>query len=187
VENLVIIGASTGGTKVLTDLFASLPRLRAAVVVVQHMPQYINQTFANSLNKAASMPVKIARENDMLESGSVLLAPSGAHLKITPNRRVHLSDDPPVNFVRPSIDVTMQSVKRMAPDGRLVGVVLTGMGRDGADGLSYLKSIGGITIAQDKASSAVFGMPSEAFKTGKVDHVLPPLEIARLLARLVGE
>lgn len=184
--NLVLIGASTGGPKVLPELFALLPPLDACILVVQHMPQYINASFISTLGKYAAMPVVLARERSALEAHRILVAPSGTHCTIDSAHRIRLTIDPEVNYVRPAVDVTMQSVRRATERQIIAGVVLTGMGVDGAAGLRHLKGLGGITFAQDQASSAVFGMPAAAIKMGVADYVLNPPQIAHELARLLA-
>jgi two-component system chemotaxis response regulator CheB len=183
-DNLVIIASSTGGPSAINILVKDMGRINACVIIVQHMPLYINESFVRSLAKLTPMSLRIAEMNDPLIQGQILVAPSARHCVIAENGRIVLSDERPVNFVRPSADVTMLSVTPRTVLGRLAAVVLTGMGRDGATGLAYMKGLGAVTIAQDKASSAVYGMPAEAFKTGKVDQVLPIEKIGPVLARL---
>ena len=183
-DNLVIIASSTGGPAALNTLIKDMGRINACVVIVQHMPKYINESFIRALAKINPMTIRMAEANDTLAQGHILVAPSGVHSVITEKGKILLSDDPPVNFVRPSADVTMLSLTPRTVSGRMAAVVLTGMGRDGAAGLAFMKSLGAATIAQDKASSAVYGMPAEAAKTGKVDQVLPLDKIGPALAKL---
>lgn len=183
-SSLVIIGASTGGPRTLADLVGLLPTLRACIVIVQHFPKFINASFVRSLRRCTPMEVRLAEEGDTLRDGLILVAPSEVHCHLVHNRFVHLAAGPSVNFVCPSIDVTMQSISRNRP--RLIGVLLTGMGKDGAAGLAHLKRLGALTIAQDQASCAVYGMPAEAVRLGCVDQQLPPDRIAELLTREVG-
>lgn len=182
--NIIIIGSSTGGPKVLHDIFSSLPLLNAAVIIVQHIQPIIDKSFAERLNSKSLMDVKLAENGDLLASGKVYFAPAGIHLKLARNKHIELFNGAKVNFARPSIDVTMRSVARHI-SGKLVGVVLTGMGRDGAEGIIHIKNLGGITIAQDKKSSAIYGMPMEAQKTGSVDFVMPPEKIVEKLIEIV--
>ncbi len=182
---LIIIGASTGGVRVLCSLFEQMPRLHASVLLVQHMPRFIQESFVNSLQKYTSMQVALAKTGDEMEAGTVLLAPAEAHTTLVQNRRVQVSPGAKVNYVCPSIDVAMLSVTSQ-PGRRVIGVLLTGMGRDGADGMVHLKRTGATTLAQDEASSAVFGMPKEAWKAGGVQQLLPPERIAALLVRAAG-
>jgi two-component system, chemotaxis family, protein-glutamate methylesterase/glutaminase len=178
---LVVIGASTGGVRALCELFDHLPALPAAVLIVQHMPAYIQPSFVRSLGQHTPMPVDLARDGAMLAPGSVLLAPAGVHCAIERNRVIRLVGGPHVNFVCPAIDVTMRSVEPSSAP--LLGVLLTGMGRDGAAGMVHLKNLGARTVAQNEASCAVFGMPKEAWNTGGVDHLLPPEGIARWICQ----
>ncbi len=183
--NIVLIGASTGGLKILEQLFPELPVLKAAVVVVQHITPLVDQSFASSLARVSRMPVSLAKEGQHLQAGQVFLAPGGVHLLLAGNRSFHFSSAEKVNSVRPSIDVAMKSV--LAPIGtRIAGVVLTGMGCDGAAGIAHIKQIGGITIAQDQKTSVIYGMPKAAAETGKVDFVLSTDKIAVKLRELFG-
>lgn len=178
---LIVIGASTGGPKVLGDMLALLPPLRACVVIVQHMPAFINASFVRTLARQACMDVRLAQDGDSLDEGVVLVAPSDFHLLFGRNRSAHIASGPQVNYVCPSIDVTMQSLQPPTPGQRIIGVLLTGMGRDGAAGLAHIKRLGGLTVAQDEASCAVWGMPAQAVKLGCVDYELPPESIVALL------
>ena len=168
---LIIIGSSTGGPKVLNEMFSTLPVLDASIIIIQHVPTYFDKAIAERLNELSSMTIKVAEQDEILKHGTVYMAPAKKHLKLTHDSRVTLKEDGKVNCCCPSIDVTMKSF-RVNRSGRTIGVVLTGMGRDGAEGISHIKSIGGITIAQDKKSSAIYGMPKAAYETGKVDFVL---------------
>lgn len=183
---LVILGASTGGTRAIARILSLLPPLRACILVVQHMPLFINESFRRSLDSLSPNPVRLVRDGDLLQASHVLIAPSEVHCQIVANRRLRLVPGPDVNYVCPAIDVTMQSVAPTTLPSRLVGVLLTGMGRDGAAGLAHLKSLGAVTVAQDAASCAVHGMPAEAVRLGCVDYELNPDAIARLLPSLVG-
>lgn len=183
----VVIGASTGGPRVLSELLSLLPPLRACVVIVQHMPKFINPSFVRSLSRAARREVSLAKDGEALMDGSILVAPSEVHCSFVRNARIRLAPGPGVNYVCPSIDVTMQSLDPPPGPGRLVGVLLTGMGKDGAAGLAHIKRLGGHTLAQNKETCAVYGMPAEAVKLGCVDHQLPPQSIAQVLANYLGE
>jgi two-component system, chemotaxis family, protein-glutamate methylesterase/glutaminase len=179
----IVVGASTGGPRVLTELLEMLPPLRACILIVQHMPKFINPSFVKTLSRAARTEVCLANEGDRLVDGRILVAPSEVHCTLVGNNRVHLAPGPSVNFVCPSIDVTMQSLKPPPPGGRIFGVLLTGMGKDGAAGLAHIKQLGGTTLAQCEATCAVYGMPAEAVRRGCVDYQLPPDRIARFLAQ----
>jgi len=181
--DLVIIGSSTGGLKVLEELFPHLPVIRAAVLIVQHITPVVDHSFAGSLQRVSPMPVRLARHGDALTPGEVLLAPGGVHLTLSDNSTIHLAPGEKVNSVCPSIDVTMLSVTPFR-GRRGAGVILTGMGRDGADGIVHLKRCGAVTIAQDRSTSVIYGMPRAAAETGMIDFILPTRLIAEKLAEL---
>lgn len=183
--NLLIIGSSTGGPKILEELAPLIRVINAAVVIVQHITPRIDKAFVAALGRKAEMPVLLAKHGDQLEKGTIFVTPGGFHLTLLSNQLVQLNLDEPVNSVRPSIDVTMKSLT--APSGRLVGVVLTGMGRDGADGIMHMKRLGATIIAQDQATSVIYGMPKAAKETGCVDFVLPTERIAAKLRELLHQ
>lgn len=183
-RNLVVIAVSTGGPLTLKALFRELPPLDAAFLIVLHITPQMDYRIASGLASAASMPVTLAEDGEYLKNGHVHMAPGGFHLKLEGNQRVALCDGPRVNYVQPSADVTMLSLARPLK-GKLIGIVLTGMGRDGADGLRHIHQIGGVTIAQDQQSSTIYGMPKAAAQTGAVDFVLPPKKIAGKLMELL--
>jgi len=173
---VVAIGASTGGTEALAIVLGALPRESPAVLVVQHMPEGFTKAFAGRLNGLSPMQVKEAEDGDPVRQGLVLLAPGNRHLSIARDgaRFVARVDpaSPQVNRHRPSVDVLFRSVaETFGP--RSVGVLLTGMGRDGASGLLEMKNRGAQTIAQDEATSIVFGMPKEAIALGGATRILP--------------
>jgi two-component system chemotaxis response regulator CheB len=174
--NLLVIGSSTGGPKVLEELLPKLPVLQTSILIVQHITTYIDRAFVASLDRISVMPVHLAADGDLLQTGHIYIAPGGVHLLLANNQRVQLRDGEPVNSVRPAIDVTMQSLVRQ--NGRLMGIILTGMGRDGADGITHMKKLGATIIAQDQASSVIYGMPRAAAETGCVDFVLSTQRIA---------
>jgi len=180
-----MIGSSTGGTLVLSQIFSSVPVLDAAVVIVQHIPPVFDKGFAERLNDTSKMNAVLADNGDRLERGKIYLAPSRMHLKLVDNETIEIFKGEKVNFCCPSADVTMRSALKNCT-GKLVGVVLTGLGRDGADGITHIKGLQGITIAQDKGTCAVYGMPMEAAKTGNVDFILPPEKIGEKLIELAG-
>ncbi len=178
---VVVIGASTGGPLALRELLGNLPAdFPAAVVVVQHMPAPFTGVLAAQLGRQVPLPVQEAAPGDRLQPGRVLVAPGGYHLLLRPDARVELNQGPEIGGHRPSIDVTMQSAAQLY-GARTTGVVLTGMGGDGAQGLFAIHAKGGRTFAQDAASCVVNGMPQRAIEKGVVDHVAPPAEIAQLL------
>jgi two-component system, chemotaxis family, protein-glutamate methylesterase/glutaminase len=177
---VVVMGATTGGTEALRSLLEVLPADSPGIVIVQHMPEVFTRAFANRLNGLCQISVKEAENNDSVLRGRALIAPGNRHalLKRSGARYyVEIKDGPLVSRHRPSVDVLFRSAARYA--GRnAVAVILTGMGDDGARGMLEMKEAGAATIAQDEATSVVFGMPNEAIKRGGVDRVLPLEEIA---------
>lgn len=173
----IVIGASTGGPKIINAMIQALPRsLDARVLVVQHMPESFTGRFAARLDALSAYDVAEVDDGERIDGGEVRVAQGGRHLEVTNyssgRLRLKVSDDDPIHGVRPSIDVTMESAAE-AVAGPLVAVVLTGMGKDGADGIEAVKAAGGTTFAQDEDSSPVFGIPGQAIETGCVDFVLP--------------
>lgn len=185
-NNIVVIGVSTGGPIALKRLFGGLPPLDAAVVIVLHIPSGMDHKIARGLDAVASMPVALAEDGEYLQKGRIYLAPGGRHLRLEGNSRVVLEEGARVNFVQPSADVAMKSLLKPLTRKRIIGVILTGMGKDGAEGIRHIKEIGGVTIAQDQESSAIYGMPKAAVETGAVDFVFPPQMIGKKLAGLVN-
>ncbi|MDA1050173.1 MAG: chemotaxis response regulator protein-glutamate methylesterase [Planctomycetota bacterium] len=170
---LIAIGASTGGTEALAELLAGLPKGIPGIVIVQHMPARYTSSFAERLNRESSIEVREARDGDAVESGQALLAPGDLHIEVRQaggQRVVRTHEAPPVNRFRPSVDVLFRSVARHVA-GDAVGVILTGMGCDGARGLLEMREAGAVTIAQDEATSVVFGMPKEAIAIGAAEYV----------------
>ncbi|MHB9287189.1 protein-glutamate methylesterase/protein-glutamine glutaminase [Halobacteriales archaeon Cl-PHB] len=183
VENpTLLIGSSTGGPTMVERVLSELP-LEAdfRVLVVQHMPEGFTGRFAERLDSHSDYDIREASDGDRIGGGEALVAPGGYHMLVSSYRDgtlgVTLTEDPPVNSVRPAVDMTMASAAEVVDDP-LVGVILTGMGEDGAAGIKSVKAVGGETIAQDEETSAVFGMPKRAIETGFVDAVLPIEELA---------
>ncbi|QSW98103.1 chemotaxis-specific protein-glutamate methyltransferase CheB [Haloterrigena alkaliphila] len=181
----VVLGASTGGPKIVEQLFERLPvGLDAKILVVQHMPAGFTDRFATRLDARSEYDVREAADGESIRSGEVAVAPGDAHLEVTSNvngrLRVRLDDGDRLHGVRPAIDVTMESAADRVSDP-LCGVVLTGMGRDGAAGIEAISAAGGHTIAQDEATSPVFGIPCQAIQTGCVDDVAPAGDIAQTI------
>ena len=177
---LIAIGASTGGVEALVEVLSRFPATCPPTVVVQHMPAFFTTSFAARLNSVCAPAVLEAWDGAPLDRGTVYLAPGGAsHLEVVLNgsRRVRLSETPPVNRHRPSVDVAFHSVARQIGEGA-VGVLLTGMGRDGARGLRAMRDAGARTIAQDRDTSTVYGMPRAALECGAVDRGVPLPDIA---------
>jgi len=174
-QKVVVMGASTGGTQALQKVLMALPKTAPAIAVVQHMPEGFTRSFAERLNRLCSVEVKEAEDQDALTPGRVLIAPGNHHLLLRLSGRlfrVEVKAGPLVSGHRPSVDLLFRSAARQAgPDA--VGVLLTGMGKDGAKGLLEMRSAGAPTIAQDEATCVVFGMPREAIALGAVDRTLP--------------
>lgn len=183
-DKLVVIGASTGGPQAIVEIFSRLPRdTPACFLIVQHMPPGFTTSFANRLNSKSSLWVKEAQNGDSLHHGTAYVAPGDYHM-IVKNGSLSLTKTLRLHGVRPAIDFTMESAAIRFGD-KVVGVLLTGMGMDGAAGMKAIKDSGGVTIAQDEASSLVYGMPQAAIKLECVDRVCPleriPVEILKEL------
>jgi two-component system chemotaxis response regulator CheB len=173
---LVAIGSSTGGVEALITILSKFPNNCPPTIISQHMPQSFTTSFAARLNKLSAATVSEAAEGSKLQAGHVYLAPGDFHLEIF-DGRVHLTDAPKVNGHRPSVDVMFYSVQRSYA-ARSLGVILTGLGRDGAEGLLALRQAGAETIGQDEASCVVYGMPRAALEIGAVMRQLPLEHIA---------
>jgi two-component system chemotaxis response regulator CheB len=185
-EKIVAVGASTGGTEALSVFLQMLPADTPGIVIVQHMPENFTAAFARRLDSICRVTVKEAENNDSVVRGHVLIAPGNKHtlLKRSGARYyVEVKDGPLVSRHRPSVDVLFRSTARYAGKNA-VGIILTGMGDDGAHGMKEMHDAGARTIAQDEASCVVFGMPNEAIKQGGVDKVLPLDKIAAEMMRL---
>ncbi|MBO6586878.1 MAG: chemotaxis response regulator protein-glutamate methylesterase [Gracilimonas sp.] len=179
-EKLIAIGSSTGGPKALEYLLPQFPENTPGVVIVQHMPEVFTKQFASRLNTLCRMEIAEAKDGDIVHRGKVLIAPGNRHMILEESEtgyQVRIIDAPKVNHHRPSVDVLFDSVAKVA-EGNTTGVILTGMGNDGAKGLLQIKNKGCYTIAQDEKSSVVHGMPKEAAKIGAAVDILPLKEIA---------
>jgi two-component system chemotaxis response regulator CheB len=182
-EKVVVIGASTGGTEALKTVLEMLPANTHGIVIVQHMPELFTRAFAARLNGLCAITVKEAETNDTVIRGRALIAPGNHHLLLKRSGAryyVEIKDGPLVCRHRPSVDVLFRSAARYAGKNA-VGVLLTGMGDDGARGMLEMKQAGAMTIAQDEATCVVFGMPKEAIKLGGVDKVLPLQAVAEAI------
>lgn len=185
-EKVVVVGASTGGTEALRAFLEVLPADSPGIVIVQHMPEGFTRAFSQRLDGICRVSVKEAENNDTVVRGRVLIAPGNHHLLLKRSGAryyVEVKDGPLVSRHRPSVDVLFRSAARYAGKNA-VGVIMTGMGDDGAKGMLEMKEAGAKTIAQDEATSIVFGMPHEAIKLGGVDLVRPLDSIAREVVRL---
>jgi two-component system chemotaxis response regulator CheB len=179
-DTIIAIGASTGGTEAVKEVLERLPPNTPPILITQHMPERFTKTWADRLNSLCRIAVKEAEDGDSVLPGHALIAPGGYHMTLVRSGArytVQINQEPPVNRHRPSVDVMFASVARDA-GANAVGVILTGMGGDGAKELLAMKQAGAFTIAQDEASCIVFGMPKEAIKLGGVDQVLPLADIA---------
>jgi two-component system, chemotaxis family, protein-glutamate methylesterase/glutaminase len=185
-QRVVVIASSTGGPAALVRLLPELQLgTQTALIVVQHMPSGFTQALAEQLADKTSFPVREASVGATLTPGSAVVAAGGSHLVVERGGVLRLTDAPLVHGVRPAADVTLSSVAQHY-GARCIGVVLTGMGKDGAKGLAAIKAAGGATIAQDRVTSTVYGMPKAAVELGVVDTVAPLERIAALVNRLLG-
>jgi len=184
-ERVVAIGTSTGGTQALEQVLTALPRVSPGIVIVQHMPEKFTAAFAARLDGLCEISVKEAEHNDRVVPGRALIAPGGRHLVLKRSGAqyfVEVVDGPLVNRHRPSVDVMFRSVAKCAGVNAL-GIIMTGMGDDGAAGLLEMRSAGARTVAQDEDSCVVFGMPKEAIKRGGVEKTLALAAIAQEILR----
>ncbi len=183
-DRIIAIGASTGGTEAIKEVLVQMPPDSPGIVITQHIPEAFSAAFAKRMDSISAINVKEAEDNDQILPGHAFIAPGNAHLMVVKDGakyRCRLNDGPPVNRHRPSVDVLFRSVTQNAGPNA-IGVILTGMGADGADGMLEMKKSGAQTIAQDEKTSVVWGMPGEAVKRGGVDTVLP---LKKISARLV--
>lgn len=179
-EKVISVGASTGGTEALREFLEAMPADSPGIVIVQHMPEKFTRSFADRLNQICKISVKEAENNDTVIRGRALIAPGNYHMLLKRSGAryyVEINDGPLVNRHRPAVDVLFRSTARYAGKNA-IGVIMTGMGDDGARGLLEMKEAGALTVAQDEKSCVVFGMPKEAIKLGAADHVMPLDKIA---------
>jgi two-component system chemotaxis response regulator CheB len=173
-NKVVAIGASTGGTQALQSILSAMPINAPGIVIVQHMPEHFTTSFAQRLNELCAIEVKEAENGDSVIPGKALIAPGNKHMLLRRSGAryyVDVKNGPLVSRHRPSVEVLFNSIAQsVGPNA--IGVIMTGMGADGADGMLKMKQNGAITIAQDEASCVVFGMPKEAIKRGGVDHIV---------------
>ena len=188
-HQIIAIGASTGGTRALESLLTAMPANTPGTVIVQHMPEHFTASFAERLNGICQMEVREARNNDTVQPGLALIAPGNQHMvfrRSGARYHVQLKGGPPVEHQRPAVDVLFHSVAQQAAHNA-VGVILTGMGADGAAGMLAMHEAGARTIAQDEESCVVFGMPKEAIKLGGVDHIMPLSKIPQGIVNLLNQ
>ncbi len=189
-QTVIAIGSSTGGTEALRVLLTALPENMPPILVTQHMPEMFTKSFALRLDSLCRLTVKEAVDGERLKPGHVYIAPGHSHLLLkgaqTIGYAAQLHTGQPVNRHRPSVDVLFRSVANLAGHNA-IGIILTGMGRDGAAGMVEMKESGGYNLAQDEASCVVFGMPKEAIAAGAVHEVLPLASMASRLVALVAQ
>ncbi len=186
-DKLIAIGASTGGTEAIKDVLIKMPPDAPGIVITQHIPEAFSGPFAVRMDGLCAIHVKEAEEGDLVMQGHAYIAPGNKHLLVVRDGakyRCQLNDGPPVNRHKPAVDVLFRSVAQNAGPNA-VGVILTGMGADGAEGLFEMKDAGARTIAQDEKTSVVWGMPGEAVKRGGVDLVLPLSKVADKIINLI--
>jgi len=185
-EKVIAIGASTGGTEAIREFLQAMPEECPAIVIVQHMPEMFTQAFANRLNRDCRISVKEAADGDPIVAGRALIAPGNRHLLVRqrgPGYVAQVTDGPLVSRHRPSVDVLFRSVANCMGQNA-IGVILTGMGNDGAQGLLEMRNRGAQTIAQDESSCIVFGMPREAIRLGAANRVAPLAQMAQSVLHL---
>lgn len=181
----VVIGASTGGPKALQQVLTKLPaNLNVPVFVVQHMPEGFTKVFAERLSKVCNLNVTEAEDGMSINRNTIYIAKGGSHMIIDSSIRVSLNKEPSIWGVRPAVDKLFESASKVY-GGNLLSVVLTGMGKDGAEGSKRIKDCGGITISEDKSTCTIYGMPKAAYETGKIDLVLPLDQICNKITEIV--
>jgi two-component system chemotaxis response regulator CheB len=188
-HKILAVGASTGGTVAVEALVKQLPADAPGTVIVQHIPGGFSASFANRLNDVCAMEVREAKDGDRVVPGVILVAPGGWHMVLTKSGAdylVRIKDGPLVHYQKPAVDVLFQSVAKTA-GANAIGVILTGMGSDGAKGLLAMRESGSLTISQDEATSLVFGMPKEAIALGAASEILPLNNIAGRVLKYVAD
>ena len=188
-ENLIVIGSSTGGTEALKNILTRLPAEIPPILIVQHIPAVFSEAFANRMDTLCPFKVSEAKDGDHVEAGHVYVAPGGKQMKLIKRSgklQLSITDDEPVNRHKPSVDYLFDSVALLNPP-KLVSVILTGMGGDGARGMKKLRDLGSVTIAQNEESCVVFGMPREAIKLGGAEKIVHLDQIADEIVQLVRE
>ena len=190
-SEIVGIGISTGGPNALSAMIPELPaNLKAPVLIVQHMPPIFTKSLANSLNTKSKLEVQEAQNGDIIEIGKIYIAPGGKQMKIVAgsdgiSRIIKITDDPPINSCKPSVDYLFTSIAQYYV-GRATGVIMTGMGSDGTEGLKQMKNTGSLIIAQDEPSCTVYGMPKKPIESGITDIIAPLNKIAEEITKTVN-
>jgi two-component system, chemotaxis family, protein-glutamate methylesterase/glutaminase len=189
-RQVIVMGASTGGTEALKTVLTALPEDMPGICVVQHIPAYFSLAFANRLNELCRLQVKEAENGDCVKPGLVLVAPGGYHLVlrwVVNHYQVELSQGPMIHHQRPAVDVLFDSASKAAAGPHCLAVIMTGMGADGAAGMLKLKQAGATTIAQNEDTCVVFGMPREAIRLGAAQQIVPLDQIAPRMDRYASE
>lgn len=185
-NRIIVIGTSTGGPKLLSELVPKLPPNLPPILLVQHMPEGFTKKFSERLNRTARLNVKEAQDGDIVSSGNVYVAPGGYHLKIVPNPKgypiINLLDSQPVNFVKPSVDVTLYSAVEIYKSG-VISVILTGMGSDGKNGSILVKKMGGVILALHESDTDIYGMNRSVIESGVVDEILKKNQLTSGIVR----
>ena len=187
-HRVIAIGSSTGGTEAIRQIIPDLSRDCPPIAIVQHIPPGFAESFAERLNQICTLNVRTAVDGEVMKNGNVYVAPGGLHMRVLSSGnalKVRISDDAPVNRHRPSVDVLFESVA-MNVGKNAIGVILTGMGDDGAMGMQLMKDAGADTIAQDEATCVVFGMPAQAIARGVVDTIAPLEQVAPEISKLLS-
>ena len=185
---VVVIGISTGGPGTLMEVLPMLPQdLRAAVIIIQHMPPYFTSTFTKRLNATCRIPIKEAEAGDVLHNGMGYLATGGYQLVVRGEKGLIRLPSTPKTVFMPSVNVTMEAVLDTFGGENVIGVLMTGMGDDGADAMVKIRKAGGITIAEDESTAVVFGMPREAIERGGAEIIVPSYRIAEEIIKAVGK
>lgn len=185
--DVVVIGASTGGPKALYEVITKLPEnLGVPVFVVQHMPVGFTKAFAERLDKFSKLKVVEATHGQKIENNVVYVAPGGSHMEISGDKTIRLTQEPPIWGVRPAVDKLFVSAAKVY-NGKLLGVVLTGMGKDGSNGVIEIKAQGGYNISEDESTCTIYGMPKAAYETRMVDEVVPLYNISDRIVNVITE
>jgi len=187
-KNIIVIGASTGGTRAVTEILKELPPDSPPILIVQHMPPVFTTRFAENINNLSKIKVVEAQEGERVVQGKAYIAPGGYHMLIKRDSMgyvINITEGPPVNHHKPSVDLLFRSVSRVVKHNA-IGVILTGMGNDGAVGMKEMKEAGAYNIAQNEETCVVFGMPKEAIALRSVDIVLPLENIAKHIIKKIG-
>lgn len=183
---IIALGASTGGPPAILQFLSALPPLfPLPILIVQHISRGFTQGFVDWLNGALSLPVKLASDKEFIKRGMVYVAPEDVQMGVTQGGTLSLTLDPPEHALRPAASYLFRSVARVYKN-RAVGILLTGMGVDGAFELKQIQEAGGMTLVQDQETAVIFGMPGEAIRLGAADHILPPVKMASLLLKILA-